>query len=223
MPLTSLGLRGGGFLFSMEIQFDVKELLGEIDELEKVLIPQAAYQALNRAVFRTSREILPDSAKSIFTRTVPFTLRSFLYDKPVGKYDTIESRVYIRDDAPKGNAPADYLKPQITGGPVYRTRFQRRLERKGFIGSFSGKYMAPNIVGRGRLPKGEYTRALWGIRAMEDIRVQGPMNTKRGYKTSGDYVWVPRNLTGIPGAEGHAQRIRGLNKGDRGKIPPAVI
>ena len=213
----------GGSFFSMEIQFDVKELLDEIDELEKVLIPQAAYQALNRAVFITSREILPDSAKSIFTRTVPFTLRSFLYDRPVGKYDTIESRVYIRDDASKGNAPADYLKPQITGGPVYRTRFQRRLEMKGIIGSFSGKYMVPNIVGRGRLPKGEYTRALWGLRAMEDIRVQGPMNKKRGYKTSGDYVWVPRNLTEIPGAEGHAQRIRGLNKGDPGKIPPAGI
>ena len=222
---------GGSFLRAytecMEIVFNPKDLVGKVTEIEKVILPTVLYKSLNRAVFRTSREELRDAAKNTFTQTVPFTLNSFLYDRPVQRGDNLESRIYIRDDAPKGNAPADYLKPQITGGPVYRTRFQRRLERKGIIGSFSGKYMVPNIVGRGRLPKGEYTRALWGIRAMEDVRVQGPMNKKRGYKTSGTYVWVPRNLAdlskGDDGIRAHAGRIRGLNKRDPGKLPPAGI
>lgn len=222
---------GGSFLQAytacMEIVFNPKDLVGKVTEIEKTLLPGVLFRSLNRAVFRTSREELRDVAKDTFTRTNKFTRTSFLYDRPVQRGDNLETRIYIREDAPKGNAPADYLEPQITGGPVYRTRFQRRLERKGIIGSFSGKYMMPNIVGRGRLPKGEYTRALWGIRAMEDVRVQGPMNKKRGYKTSGTYVWVPRNLAdlskGDDGIRAHAGRIRGLNKRDPGKLPPAGI
>ena len=216
-----------GFMAIAEVTFRPEELIGKVNELEKVILPNILFKSLNRAVFRTSREELRDAAKNTFTQTVPFTLKSFRYDRPVQRGDNLESRIYIRDDAPKGNAPADYLGPQITGGPVYRTRFQKRLESKGIIGSFSGKYMVPNIVGRGRLPKGEYTRALWGIRAMEDVRVQGPMNKKRGYKTSGTYVWVPRNLAdlarGDDGIRAHAGRIRGLNKRDPGKLPAAGI
>ena len=200
------------------ITFNPEELIGKINELEKVLLPKAATNALHKAVFETSRE-LSKRAGTTFTHTVPFTLKSFLYRKPTPIADGIEAAVFIRDDAPKGNAPADYLSPQLTGGSVYRTRFQKRLERKGILGGEMDQYMMPALQGD-RLKKGEYTRALWGIRAMEDVRVQGPINKKRGYRTSGQYVWVPPNLSGIVGAEGHAGYIRGLNKG---KIPKAGI
>ena len=110
----------------------------------------------------------------------------------------------------------------MTGSLAYRTRFQRRLERKGILGGEMDKYMMPALqsTNRSHLKKGEYTRALWGIRAMEDIRVQGSMNTKRGYKTSGKYIWVPPNLSGLVGAESHASLVRSLNKG---KLPKAGI
>ncbi len=129
MPLTSLGLRGGGFLLIMEIKFTPQDLIGKINELEKVILPRAAFQSLNRAVFVTSRQVLRDRASSTFISKVPFTLNSFLYDRPVATTNQIESRIYIRDEAPKGNAPADYLLPQIEGGPIFRTRFQRILQR----------------------------------------------------------------------------------------------
>ena len=74
-----------------------------------------------------------DAAKNTFTQTVPFTLKSFLYDRPVQRGNNLESRIYIRDEAFKGNAPADYLSPQIAGGSVWRTRFQRRLVARGFL------------------------------------------------------------------------------------------
>lgn len=185
----------------MEVIFKPEELIGRVTEIEKTLLPNASYKALNRAVYLTARKVLPEHAANSFTQTVPFTLKSFLYDKPIRTSHSIESRIFIRDDAPKGNAPADYLAPNLPGGPstAYRTRFQRRLERNNILGSGKDKYMMPALqtMGRSKLPKGEYTRALWGVKAMEDIR-GGFDYEKKAYKTAGSYVWVPSNLAHMP-------------------------
>ena len=204
-----------------EIKFDPKQLIGKITELEKVILPNVLYQSLNKAVFRTSREELRDAAANTFTNKVPFTLKSFLYDKPRQQGNFLESRIYIRDDAPKGNAPADYLSPQITGGSVYRTRFQKRLETKGFLGGSQGKYMMPALkqMQRSKLPKGEYTRALWGVSAMNEIR-GGFDYDKKQFKTAGSYVWIPKDLDAMADwsdeLAARASMIRSLNKG---KLP----
>ena len=206
------------------ITFNPEELIGKINELEKVILPNILYKSLNRAVFRTSREDLRDAAASTFTNKVPFTLKSFLYDKPQQTANFLESRIYIRDDAPKGNAPANYLSPQITGGSVYRTRFQRRLEAKGNLSPWRDQYMMPALgeIGRSKLPKGEYTRALWGISAMNEIR-GGFDYDKKQFKTAGSYVWVPPNLAHEVGAEAHAWKVRRLNKNGVGKSSPGDI
>ena len=122
-----------------QITFNPEELIGKINELEKVMLPKAANSALHKAVFETSRE-LSKRAGETFVSTVPFTLKSFLYRKPTPVTDGIEASVFIRDEGPKGNAPADYLSPQIAGGSVYRTRFQRRLEAKGVLSSHRDQY-----------------------------------------------------------------------------------
>ena len=207
-----------------EIKFDPKKLINEITELEKVILPNVLYQSLNRAVFRTSREELRDAAANTFINKVPFTLKSFLYDKPRQQGNFLESRIYIRDNAPKGNAPADYLSPLIAGGSVYRTRFQRRLEAKGNLSPWRDQYMMPALgeTGRSRLPKGEYTRALWGISAMNEIR-GGFDYDKKQFKTAGSYVWVPPNLAHEVGAEAHAWKVRRLNKNGVGKSSPGQI
>ena len=110
----------------MQIQFDPKELLGRISELDKVQIPNAANIALSQALFQT-RKRLQDESRRVFDKPVPFTVNSFLYDKPMQRGDDLEGRVFVRDDGPKGNAPSRYLDPQIRGGKAYRTRFQRAL------------------------------------------------------------------------------------------------
>ena len=113
------------------ISFNPEELIGKINELEKVLLPKAANDSLHKAVFETTKE-LASEAEARFTNPVPFTLKSFLYRKPVpvGK-EGIEASVFIRDEAPKGNAPAKYLQGVMggNGGMVYPTRFQRMLRR----------------------------------------------------------------------------------------------
>ena len=206
-----------------KIEFDPKKLINEITELEKVILPNILYKSLNRAVFLTSREELRDAAKSTFINKVPFTVKSFLYDRPQQQRGFLESRIYIRDDAPKGNAPADYLSPQIAGGSVYRTRFQRRLEAKGVLSSHRDQYMMPALGSvRSKLPKGEYTRALWGMSLMNDLR-GGFDYEKRAFKTAGKYVWVPPDLADQIGAEAHAWKIRRLNRNGVGTTAPGQI
>lgn len=108
------------------IRFDAEKLIGPLNELIKVQLPRAATTSLNQALFET-RKRLQDEANNVFDNPVPFTLNSFLYDKPKQVENGLSARVYVRDDAPKGNAPSRYLNPHIRGGPAYETRFQRSL------------------------------------------------------------------------------------------------
>jgi len=110
----------------MEVSFDAQKLVGEVNDLVKVQLPRATFMSLNKALFST-RQKLQSEAKATFKSTVRFTQNSFLYEKPVQVGETLEARVFIRDDAPKGNAPSRYLNPHIRGGPAYQTRFQRAL------------------------------------------------------------------------------------------------
>ena len=108
------------------IRFDPEKLIKPINDLAKVQIPRASKIALNQSLFET-RKRLQDEANSVFDRPVPFTVNSFLYDRPKEAEGGIAARVYVRDDAPKGNAPSRYLNPHIRGGRAYETRFQRSL------------------------------------------------------------------------------------------------
>ena len=110
----------------MEVIFNAKDLIGQVNELTRVQLPRASYVSLNKALFET-RVKLQSEAKQTFASTVPFTLNSFLYKKPVQVGDDLEATVFVRDDAPGGNAPSRYLNPHIRGGRAYETRFQRSL------------------------------------------------------------------------------------------------
>lgn len=206
----------------MEVVFNAKEIVGKINDLAEVQLPRATFMALNKAMFET-RNTFKSRSKSIFDQTVSFTRNAVLYDKPKEIKDGYESRVYLRDDAPKGNAPASYLRPQIEGGQVFQTRFQRRLRARGFLGGSQGAYMQPQLK-NGRLTAGAYTRALWGIQAFEDLRLSGKYG-KRNYATAGSYMFVPKNLAQLGASNISSElttrmwNLRKLN----GKIPAAGI
>lgn len=134
----------------MYIAFDPKEMLGKLSELDKVQIPRASLTALSQALFET-RVRLQDEAKSVFNGNldpVPFTINSFLYKKPVQRGDDLEATIFVRDDAPKGNAPSRYLNPQIRGGQHYRTRFQKALGNTPDLDpqGGGGPVLAPNRI-----------------------------------------------------------------------------
>jgi len=160
----------------MQIEFDPSELIGALTELQRVQIPGASVKALNRAAYDSTRQ-LSDEASRAFQSPVPFTLRSFKYQKAT--IDSLEAKVFIRDDAPGGNAPANYLLPQIAGGPQYPTRFQGALlntvvELSGGRSAQvlqRGKVMVPNFRSPktrrnqyGNMSSGQFTQILTALR-----------------------------------------------------------
>jgi hypothetical protein len=160
----------------IEIEFDPSQIIGKITELQRVQIPRAGAIALNQAVFEGTQE-LKSQAKNVFSNPVPFTYNAFLYRKATP--EMLEAKIFIRDEAPKGNAPAKYLLPQIYGGKHYPTRFQGALlntvvefggGRRSQVGQ-RGKMMVPNLRSEktrlnqyGNMTPGQYTQILSALR-----------------------------------------------------------
>lgn len=160
----------------IEIEFKPEEIIGKITELQRVQIPRAGSLALNKAAYEATQQ-LKAQAKSRFNNPVPFTVNSFLYRKSTP--EELQAVVFIRDDAPGGNAPSKYLAPQIFGGKHYPTNFQGALlntvvrnatGRSVQVGQ-RGKMMIPNLrspktrVNRyGNMIPGQYTQILSALR-----------------------------------------------------------
>ena len=109
----------------MTVKLDANKILGKVNELEKVLIPRASKIALNRAVFDGMQAIRDEGRTKNYTR---YTISGFRFKKPEpqGKNKLVAS-IFINEDSNKGNARSDYLRPQIFGGKIFKTRFQKRL------------------------------------------------------------------------------------------------
>jgi len=178
------------------ITFDPKEILGKLSNLGQVQLPSAAATALNLTVY-AMRESIQQAALVTFNEVVPFTLASFLYQK--GSPANLEAVVYIRPDAPKGNAPSSYLAPHIYGGLAYRTRFAKALGRERDPSPLGGggPILAPNRVmaptqspqgvrftNKGRMSPGQYEQILAYLTNTDSTRTRkekfGRDKTKAG-------------------------------------------
>ena len=179
------------------ITFNANAMVKNLDLFAEVQLPFIASLALNRSLTPVVQTIRSDMQQR-FHAPVPFTLNS-IRTKASTKQN-LTAQVFISYDGPKGNAPEDYLKPQITGGQVFATRFQRRLVRNGFMQA--GQYMQPldnsaaaNLGPNGRIRASQYVQALYGIQAMQDViaRVTVPNYSGKGKarpKVAGTYRLV---------------------------------
>ena len=181
-----------------EIRFDAQKLIKPLNELTRVQIPNAAVKSLNKAVFEAQQR-LRVVAKQEFDKPVPFTLASFKYDKPERDGETIRARVYIREDAPKGNAPSRYLDPQIRGGPSNLGRFQVRMtntisaQPDGRMVQVRprGSYLVPvlkrsngvRINRYGNMSPGQYTEI---VSALSSGRSSSDLDSPTSLRTSSD-------------------------------------
>ena len=209
---------------AVAISFNDKKITDQLDTYTKTQLPWIATLTLNGLAAQLKKDLQHEMVDS-FTYLKATTYNSIKH-KPadvrrIKTNHTDYAEIYHRDRAAKGTSPAQYLKPLITGGPVHLTRFQRRLEGKGILNSSFGRYMQPlhdapgvDLSPEGRLKHTEYIKALWGIRAMEDIRSSGKYG-KKDYKTSGSYKWVPPNVEKV--AREYAKSLRILSKKTTGK------
>jgi len=153
----------------MEVSFDVNPMIKRLDALKGVQVPFATSVAINN-VAKRARADLKFEMRKVFDRPVPYTQNS-IYIKSSTK-DDLYAEVGLKEFAGKGNAAADYLLPQIQGGPAYAHRFQKALRQKGIL--------APNEYARptqsdflrfnqyGNVTPGQYSQILYGLSAFRD-------------------------------------------------------
>jgi hypothetical protein len=186
----------------INIEFDAEQIIGKLNELQKVQIPTAGALALNKAVYAASQE-LKAQAQSRFNNPVPLTYSSFLYKKATP--ETLEAKIFIRDDVPKGNSPSRYLLPQIYGGLHYRTRFQRAL---GYTPNpeDGSPILAPNRImiptgssavrrnQYGNMSPGQYTQILSSIRNESSAGNKVVSRGRNRNKTATRYFYVSQEM-----------------------------
>ena len=154
---------------SFDVEFDIDPMVKRLDALRAVQVPFAASLAINNAA-KVAKKDLQGEMRRVFDRPVPFTTNS-IYIK-YSRKDDLYARVGLKEFQGKGNAAADYLLPQIQGGPAYATRFQKSLREFGYLGN--NEYARPTqsdflrINKYGNVTPGQYTQILYGLQAFRD-------------------------------------------------------
>ena len=193
----------------MSISFNGQKLDRELDLIVRVQLPFLAAVTVNR-LGTVVRQALQHEMQTKFTSLSAFTYKSPLYHHLATKAQPYTT-IYLRDEATKGQPPSTYLLPQITGGMVYKTRFQERLASQ--LSNYNGRYMLPLHESpaakrnqQGRIRASQYVEALYGIKAFEDIRA----SVRPGrYRTEGSHIYVP-----YVGARKELQKVyRAIGKG----------
>ena len=107
----------------LKIDVDADDMLGrQFSALEKQNLDFAIVQASNKTAFEV-RESWKRAASRIFDRPTPLTENAALYRKATKQ--KLYAEIFIRDEASKGTAPAQYLYAQVEGG----TRRPKGMER----------------------------------------------------------------------------------------------
>tara|TARA_Y100001970_G_scaffold235129_1_gene293923 strand:+ start:270 stop:1091 length:822 start_codon:yes stop_codon:yes gene_type:complete len=216
------------------VEFNGKKITDKLDLLVQVQLPWISTLTLNGkrgkdlSLASQVQDDLRDHMRSTFKNIGRETTKFIVFKSTK---QNLETTVKHKDEAPQGTPPSEYLKPQIVGGPVKRQKFQKALaERSGLIRRTD--FIMPiknDQPAFGKVKGGEYVRALWGIKVMENFRGTERFIGKTNYRTAGSYVHVPRGLAQWaefdPAVKPKADMIRALNKkaGKGFRLPPSGI
>lgn len=108
----------------------LQEALDSLTVFQRARIPGSTAWALNQfAVWLRQHE--QQRIQYTFDKTNAFTRNAPLFKLATKENPSV--LFFLRDNAPGGNSPDRYLEPQVSGGPVYVTRFSRALRRSGAI------------------------------------------------------------------------------------------
>jgi len=155
-----------------------EEVIKGLTNLQKGQVPFAASWALNQTGFQLKQ----DEGKymeDVFRDPTPFTMKSVLYTKSTKK--DLKIKLFHRDEASKGNAPALYLAPQVTGGEVFVTRFTRRLQAKYPQHVPPGSYVPHWLPGPGAPGgRGAIQKVLAGLGDIPNVFASAPKAFARG-------------------------------------------
>lgn len=149
----------------LKIAVDADDMLArQFTALEKQNLDFAIVQACNKTAFGV-REAWQRAAPRVFDRPTPLTVNAALYTKATKQ--TLYAEIFIRNEASKGNSPAQYLNAEVQGGPRRPKGMERLLQSAGLMpqGSFA---VAGNDAPRdqyGNVSAGQVRKILSQLRA----------------------------------------------------------
>ena len=181
------------------------ESLAAVRALAGDLPGRALADALNHTLNQAGQALTVEMA-NVFNRPTPFTLNAVrvLNAKP----NSLEAAVWVKDEkdnASKGQAPEDWVAPQVFGGSRSEKKSETLLRAKGILPA--GQFIVPAAGARldayGNISRGQMVQILSGLSAIEG---------KAGYTANASDKW--RSLR-----KGHAQAFFVLR---RGKTPIGI-
>jgi len=149
----------------LKIEVDADDMLGrQFSALEKQNLDFAIVQASNKTAFEV-RESWKRAAARIFDRPTPLTTNAALYTKATKQ--RLYAEIFIRDEAAKGTAPAQYLRAQVEGGPRRPKGMERLLMSAGLVpqGTFAVPGAGAPLDQYGNVGSGQVRKILSQLRA----------------------------------------------------------
>lgn len=144
------------------------EAFAALDRLAGDLPRRALADALNHTA-NQARIALRAEMESVFDRPTPFTLNALriLNARP----DSLEAAIWVKDDKDnnaKGQAPEDWVAPQVFGGPRVDKKSEMLLRRRGILPA--GRFVVPAEGARldayGNMSRGHMLQILSGLRLL---------------------------------------------------------
>jgi hypothetical protein len=118
----------------MEGVEEVRESLGKVASQ----LPYVMAVSLTKTAQAAKADLRQEMVR-VFDRPTPYTLNS-LYIQPATK-QRLMSRVYIKDEAGKGNPATKFILPEVEGGKRSLKGFEVALQRRGVLPA--GMYCVP--------------------------------------------------------------------------------
>lgn len=174
----------------IDVRSDVKEITRYLNRVQKKQIPFATALALTK-VAQDAKKALRANMGVVFDRPTRFTLNS-LFVKPAKKKNPI-SDVRLKDFAGRGGNARNYLAPEIQGGARPLKRFEKHLQRRGFLPK--GMYVVPSKTQKlnksGNVTLGQINKILSGLGAQFD--------PKQNSRDKAQKVFFVANINGAYG------------------------
>lgn len=180
---------------------DVRVLLGALAPRQWAFTTAVALTRTGKHVKDAERD---DMTRS-FHRPTPFTLNSLYLQRATPANQ--QARVWFKDFAPKGTPAAKYLMPEVHGGLRSDKRFERSLQRAGYLAG--GKQLAPASGATrdpyGNVRRGVYTQILSQLRASADAT---QFQSARSRRTRARRTGATQFFYGNPGGKGRGVWMR---------------
>ncbi|MCO1336226.1 hypothetical protein MO867_17995 [Microbulbifer sp. OS29] len=155
----------------VSVKLDTSKFDKASAELKKQL-PYASSVALNNVAFRIRGEERAAIGR-IFANPANLTLNSVLVKKATKRSGV--AKIFIRDQAPNGTAPSQYLAPSVIDENRADKRFERALRHAGLLprGMYVVHGKEAKLNKHGNISVGIYKRILAELRANSGAKKSG--------------------------------------------------